>query len=105
MLSVAYFRLFTLDPSLFALRIATNMNSTSNSSLCDEAAPRERRLALVEAYSRHDFVEPEHQVVFESLSVLLPRGPMSAARLGVHLTNRGFPDIDVEKYIPSAKKS
>ncbi|MGH9679265.1 MAG: hypothetical protein ACRD4Y_04890 [Candidatus Acidiferrales bacterium] len=72
--------------------------------LCDENAPRERRLALVEEYSHHSFVEPEQQVVFESIAVLLPRGPISAARLSVHLTNRGFPDIDVGKYIPSEKK-
>jgi hypothetical protein len=71
--------------------------------LCDETAPRERRLALIDAYSGHTFVEPEHQVIFESIAVLLPRGPISAARLGVHLTNRGFPDIDVRKYISSAE--
>ena len=71
-------------------------------ALCDEAAPRERRMELIELYARQAFVEPEHQVVFESIRALFPRGPISAARLSVHLTNRGFPDIDMEKYFPPA---
>jgi hypothetical protein len=66
--------------------------------LCDESVPREQRLQLVESYARHIFAEPEHQVVFESIRTLFSRGPISAAQLGVHLTKRGFPDIDVEKY-------
>ena len=72
--------------------------------LCDETAPRNRRLALIEAYAHHAFVEPEHQVLFESISVLLSRGSISSARLQAHLTNRGFPDIDVGRYIPLAEK-
>ncbi len=67
-------------------------------ALCDETTPRDQRLSLMQAYSRDAFQEPEHQVVFESVCELLVRGPVLAARLGVHLNNRGFPDIDVEKY-------
>jgi len=48
--------------------------------------------------SQSAFIEPEHQVVFESIRVLFPRGPISVAQLRVHLNNRGFPDTDVEKY-------
>ena len=69
-------------------------------SLCDETTPRELRLQLIESRARHIFSEPEYQVVFESIQALISRGPISAARLGVHLTRRGFPDIDVENYCP-----
>jgi hypothetical protein len=71
-------------------------------ALCDEAIPREQRFKLVESHAHHNFVEPEHQIVFESIRALFPRGAITAARLGVHLTNRGFPDIDAEKYCPAA---
>lgn len=69
-------------------------------TLCDESVPREDRVKLIESHAHHAFIEPEHQVVFESIRALFPRGAVTAARLAVHLTNRGFPDIDVEKYCP-----
>jgi len=53
--------------------------------------------------SQSAFIEPEHQVVFESIRVLFPRGPISVAQLRVHLNNRGFPDTDVEKYFQPAR--
>jgi hypothetical protein len=71
--------------------------------LCDEAAPREERQRLMQSLSHHAFIEPEHQVVFESICALFPRGPISAAQLRVHLNNRGFPDTDVEKYFQPAR--
>lgn len=67
-------------------------------ALCDENTPRGERLTLMQSYSREKFHVPEHQVVFESICALLANGPVIPARLGVHLNNRGFPDIDVEKY-------
>ena len=70
--------------------------------LCDEAAPPEERQKLIEPLSRYAFIEPEHQVVFESIRALFPRGPISIAQLRVHLNNRGFPDTDVEKYFQPA---
>jgi hypothetical protein len=70
-------------------------------SLCDETAPRKLRLQLIESHAGHIFAAPELQVVFESIRSLLSRGPISAERLGVHLTKRGFPDIDAAKYIPA----
>ncbi len=66
--------------------------------LCDEAIPREGRQKLLQALSHHPFIKPEHQVVFESIRALFPRGPISMAQLRVHLNNRGFPDTGVEKY-------
>ncbi len=45
----------------------------------------------------------EHQVVFESIRFLLSRGTLTAARLAVHLNNRGFPDVDMEKYFPQPR--
>jgi hypothetical protein len=71
-------------------------------ALCDEAAPREERQRLMQTLSQHGFIEPEHQVVFESIRALFPRGRISVAQLTVHLNNRGFPDTDVEKYFQAA---
>jgi hypothetical protein len=73
-------------------------------ALCDEGVPREERLRLLESSVQFAFAEPEHQVVFDSIRALLPRGPITAARLTVHLTKRGFPDIEAEKYLPPAQK-
>jgi hypothetical protein len=70
--------------------------------LCDGAAAREDRQRLMEALSHHAFIEPEHQVVFESICALFSRGLFSLARLRVHLNNRGFPDTDIEKYFQPA---
>ncbi|MBZ5662833.1 MAG: hypothetical protein LAO08_20730 [Acidobacteriia bacterium] len=71
--------------------------------LCDEAVSREERSRLIESHSSHAFLEAEHQVVFESIQALFPRGPISAARLIGHLTNRGFPDVDAAKYLPGPR--
>jgi hypothetical protein len=70
--------------------------------LCDESVLREQRLTLMQSLSRHVFIEPEHQVVYESIRALLSRGPVSGGQLRVHLNNRGFPDTDVEKYFQPA---
>lgn len=70
--------------------------------LCHQSISLEEGWDLIQSLSHHIFVEPEHQVVFESIRALLPRGPISAARLRVHLNNRGFPDTDVEKYFQPA---
>lgn len=71
--------------------------------LCDEAAAWEDRQRLMQALTHRAFIEPEHQVVFESICVLFLRGPISLAQLRVHLNNRGFPDTDVEKYFQPAR--
>jgi hypothetical protein len=71
--------------------------------LCDVAAPREERQRLMQSLAQHVFIEPEHQVVFESIRALFSRGPISAEQLRVHLNNRGFPDTDVEKYFQSGR--
>lgn len=66
--------------------------------LCDEAVPRAQRLELLHSIQPNRFESAEHAIVFESIRALLPLGPITAAHLGVHLTRRGFPDTDVEKY-------
>ena len=71
--------------------------------LCDESIPREGRQRIRQALAQHAFMEPEHQVVFESIHALFPRGPISVEQLRVHLNNRGFPDTDVEKYFQPAR--
>ncbi len=71
-------------------------------ALCDEAAPRAARQRLMQSLSQRTFIEPEHQVVFESVRALFPRGSISMAQLRIHLNNRGFPDTDVDKYFQPA---
>jgi hypothetical protein len=71
-------------------------------ALCDESITRESRQRLMQSLVQVAFIEPQHQVVFESICALFPRGPISGAQLRVHLNNRGFPDTDVEKYFQPA---
>jgi hypothetical protein len=70
-------------------------------ALCDASRPPEDRQKLLQSLTEHAFIEPEHQVVFESIRALLARGSVSLPRLRIHLNNRGFPDTDVEKYFQS----
>jgi hypothetical protein len=67
-------------------------------TLCDESVPRNLRQNLIRSLGPRAFSEPEHQVVFDSIRVLFPRGPVSREHLRIHLNNRGFPDTDIEKY-------
>jgi len=67
-------------------------------ALCDEAIARELRKNLIQSLGPRSFIDPEHQVVFESIRALFPRGPITISQLRIHLNNRGFPDTDVEKY-------
>jgi hypothetical protein len=72
--------------------------------LCDEAVPRAQRLQLLHSIQPNRFESPEHAVIFESIRALLPLGPITATRLGVHLTRRGFPDTEIEKYFQLGSK-
>jgi hypothetical protein len=67
-------------------------------ALCREETPAADREQIIKSLSSHSFADPEKQVVFESLRMLLARGGVSPERLRIHLNNRGFPDTDVEKY-------
>ena len=71
-------------------------------TLCDEAIPRNLRQNLIQSLGQHSFTKPEHQIVFESIRALFPRGPISEEQLRIHLNNRGFPDTDVEEYFQPA---
>jgi len=70
-------------------------------AICNKAESQERRRELLRSYGKHLFAEPEHQVVFDSIQRLFQSGTISAARLAVHLNNRGFPDIDIDRYFPA----
>ena len=71
--------------------------------LCDPATGGEEQQRLLQALDRQPFLDPEHQVVFESIRALFSRGAISLLQLRVHLNNRGFPDTDTEKYFPPAQ--
>jgi hypothetical protein len=71
-------------------------------TLCDEATPRKLKENLIKSLGPRAFKEPQHQIVFESICALFPRGPITSSQLQIHLNNRGFPDTDVEKYFSSA---
>ena len=71
-------------------------------TLCDEGVPRNLRQNLIQSLGSRAFSEPEHQVVYDSIRALFPRGPIWQEQLRVHLNNRGFPDTDIEKYFQPA---
>ena len=71
-------------------------------TLCDEAIARKLRQNLIQSLGPKAFINTEHQVVFESICALFPRGPITMEQLRIHLNNRGFPDTDVEKYFQPA---
>ena len=71
-------------------------------TLCNEAIARRLRQNLIQSLGPKAFINPEHQVVFESICALFPRGPLTMDGLRIHLNNRGFPDTDVEKYFQPA---
>jgi hypothetical protein len=77
-------------------KLATDLQTLR--ALCNEIVPREERQRLMDSLHQNNFTEPEHQIVFGSVRALFLRGPISPAQLRIHLTNRGFPDTDVEKY-------
>ncbi len=72
-------------------------------TLCDELIARELRQNLIRSLGPRAFANPEHQVVFESILALFPRGAFSMAQLRIHLVNRGYPDTAVEKYFQHAR--
>src|ERR1700687_5329030 len=67
-------------------------------ALCNQTGAREQRAELAQTLDRYTFVEPEHLIVFGSIRFLLVHDQFSKARLAVHLNNRGFSDVDLEKY-------
>jgi replicative DNA helicase len=71
-------------------------------TLCNQAGTSEQRAEIVQTLQQYAFLEPEHQILFESIRSLLSAGRLSNARLAVHLNNRGFPDVDLEKYCAAA---
>jgi hypothetical protein len=71
-------------------------------TLCSQQTASEHGTELVRTLEHYDFLAPEHQVVFESIRALLAQDGISSERLAVHLNNRGFPDVDLEKYSAAA---
>jgi hypothetical protein len=71
-------------------------------ALCDREVPHDLRAELAHVLEHYAFLEPEHQIVFESIRSLLLHDRVSMANLAVHLNNRGFPDVDLEKYCAAA---
>ena len=71
-------------------------------TLCNRAGAREQHADIVSAFDHYQFLEPEHQIIFGSIRSLLVRDRLSTTNLAVHLNNRGFPDVDLEKYCAAA---
>jgi hypothetical protein len=71
-------------------------------TLCDREVPHDLRAKLAHVLKHYAFLEPEHQIVFESIRSLLLHDRLSKASLAVHLNNRGFPDVDLERYCEAA---
>jgi len=71
-------------------------------TLCNQVGTSEQRNELVKILERYAFLEPEHQIVFASIRSLIRHDRLSITRLAVQLNNRGFPDVDLEKYCAAA---
>src|ERR1700704_1653436 len=71
-------------------------------TLCDPEVPHDLRAELAHVLEHYAFLEPEHQIVFESIRSLLLHDRLSKANLAVHLNNRGFSYVDLEKYCEAA---
>ena len=71
-------------------------------TLCTQAGTVEQCNELAHTLDRYAFLEPEHQIVFGSIRALLPHNRLSDSHLAVHLNNRGFPDVDLQKYCAAA---
>jgi hypothetical protein len=71
-------------------------------TLCNRDVPHDLRAELAHVLKHYAFLEPEHQIVFESIRSLLLHDRLSKASLAVHLNNRGFPDVDLERYCEAA---
>jgi len=67
-------------------------------TLCNGTGDREQHHELANILGHYAFLEPEHEIVFGSIRSLLVHDRLSNTRLAVHLNNRGFPDVDLEKY-------
>ncbi len=70
-------------------------------TLCNPEVPLDLRAELAHVLEHYAFLEPEHHV-FESIRSLLLHDRLSKSSLAVHLNNRGFPDVDLEKYCAAA---
>jgi hypothetical protein len=68
-------------------------------ALLNRVGTSTQRTELVRILENYAFIEPEHRIVFESICFLITRDRVSKENLAVHLNNRGFPDIDLDKYI------
>ncbi len=71
-------------------------------TLCNQAGTSKQRAELVDTLRQYAFLDEEHQILFESIRSLLSAEPLSNTRLAVHLNNRGFPDVDLEKFCAAA---
>jgi len=71
-------------------------------TLCNQAGTSKQRAELVDTLRQYAFLGEEHQILFESIRSLLSAEPLSNTRLAVHLNNRGFPGVDLEKFCAAA---
>jgi hypothetical protein len=74
-------------------------------TLCNGTGLREQLQELANILGQYAFLEPEHEIVFGSIRSLLVHDRLSKTRLAVHLNNRGFPDVDLEKYCAAGLRS
>jgi hypothetical protein len=67
-------------------------------TLCRLAGTGEQRIELVQILGGYRFLQPEHQILFESIRALLLHDGLCLQSLAVNLNNRGFPDVGLENY-------
>ena len=69
------------------------------SALCRGTLAQSTRAEVVNRLATHEFIDPEHEIVFVALTRLGSRAPQDLrAALGTGITRLGFPDYDLEPF-------
>jgi hypothetical protein len=67
--------------------------------LCSPKLSARKRTALCEQWKAEQFLDAEHQVIFEEICRLAAAGEARLRELlPARVTNRGFPDVAMEEY-------
>lgn len=65
-------------------------------ALCQATVDAETRAAIVRRLARHNFAEPDHEIIFRALArTLLADSSDARQTLTQAVTRLGFPDVDV----------
>jgi hypothetical protein len=85
---------------------ASRIEQALLAALCQRSLKPEDRTAILQRLESHDFVDPDHEVVYRA--ILTPsigqQGDLRAALVQI-VTRMGFPDIEIADYFSAATPS